>query len=120
MNGLQLHGKLEDGTNFDFDNDHKNTPSIHIDYNYHKKRTVKPGQALDIETLDDTWFIYLQTKMMLSLKFIYLSKNYMIIHLKRGNCKKLHAFHSNNLLNLYIILIFYLIFYYIFCIIKKH
>ena len=62
MNGLHLHGKLEDGTNFDFDNDHKNTPSIHIDYNYHKKGTVKPGQALDIDTLEDTWFIYLQTK----------------------------------------------------------
>ena len=88
MNGLHLHGKLEDGTNFDFDNDHKNTPSIHIYYNYHKKGTVKHGQALDIDTLDDTWFIYLQTKMMLSLKLIYLSKNYMSIHLKsRRNCK---------------------------------
>ena len=62
MNGLQLHGKLEDGTNFDFDNDPKNTPSIYFYYNYHKKGIVKPGQALDIETLDDTWFIYLQTK----------------------------------------------------------
>ena len=62
MNGLQLHGKLEDGTNFDFDNDPKNTPSIYFDYNYHKKGIVKPGQPLDIETLDDTWFIYLQTK----------------------------------------------------------
>ena len=62
MNGLQLHGKLEDGTNLDFDSDPKNTPSIYFDYNYHKKEIVKPGQALDIETLEDTWFIYLQTK----------------------------------------------------------
>ena len=27
-----------------------------------KKESLNLGQALDIETLDDTWFIYLQTK----------------------------------------------------------
>ena len=87
MNGLQLHGKLEDGTNFDFDNDPKNTPSIYFDYNYHKKVIVKPGQALDIETLDDTWFIYLQTKNDVITKIHLAVEELYDYTLKRRNCK---------------------------------
>ena len=62
MNGLHLNGILDDGSTFDFHNAPLNTPSIHIDYDYHKAGTIVRGQALDIDTLDDTWFAYLQTE----------------------------------------------------------
>lgn len=61
MNGLHLHGTLDNGEEFHFDNAPINTPSIHIDYDYKKKGTVKRGQAIDINTLKDTWFIYPKT-----------------------------------------------------------
>ena len=47
---------------FDFDNPCSNTPSIHIDYNYKKRGTVEAGQALDINNLTSTWFIFPETK----------------------------------------------------------
>ena len=61
MDGIHLHGKLDDGTNFDFDNAPINTPSIHVEYNFKKKGTKIRGQAIDINTENDTWFIYPQT-----------------------------------------------------------
>ena len=62
MTGIHLHGKLNDGMPFDFDNPCSNTPSIHIDYNYKKRGTVEAGQALDINNLTSTWFIFPETK----------------------------------------------------------
>ena len=62
MNGLHLHGTLDNGEEFNFDNAPENTPSIHIDYDYKKRGTVKRGQAIDINTINDTWFIFPQTK----------------------------------------------------------
>ena len=47
---------------FNFNNPAENTPSIHIDYDYKKRGTVKRGQAIDINTINDTWFIFPQTK----------------------------------------------------------
>jgi hypothetical protein len=47
---------------FNFDNAPENTPSIHIDYDYKKRGTVKRGQAIDINTISDTWFIFPHTK----------------------------------------------------------
>ena len=58
MNGLHLHGVLDNGDEFHFDNPCENTPSIHIDYDYKKLGTVKRGQAIDINTINDTWFIF--------------------------------------------------------------
>ena len=58
MNGLHLHGTLLNGEEFHFDNPAYNTPSIHIDYNYKKKGTVKAGQALHINTVTESWFIF--------------------------------------------------------------
>lgn len=58
MNGLHLHGILDNGDEFHFDNPCENTPSIHIDYDYKKLGTVKRGQAIDINTINDTWFIF--------------------------------------------------------------
>lgn len=61
MQGIHLHGTLLNGEAFDFDNNPLNTPSIHIDYNYKKRGTVKRGQAIDINTINDTWFIFPKT-----------------------------------------------------------
>ena len=62
MRGLHVHGILDNGEVFKFDNLPQNTPSIHIDYNYKKRGIKNPGQALDINTINDTWFIFPQTK----------------------------------------------------------
>ena len=61
INGIHLHGTLDNGEEFHFDNDPINTPSIHIDYNFKKRGVAKRGQVLDIDTLNDTWYIYPQT-----------------------------------------------------------
>ena len=61
MNGLHLHGTLDNGEEFHFDNEPINTPSIHIDYDYKKRGTKKRGQAIDINTVKDTWFIFPKT-----------------------------------------------------------
>ena len=61
MNGIHLYGKLNNGEQFQFDNPCENTPSIHIDYNYKKRGTVMRGQAIDINTINDTWFIFPKT-----------------------------------------------------------
>ncbi len=61
LDGIHLHGTLDDGSSFSFDNDPINTPSIHIDYNFKKRGVLKRGQTLDIDTLNDTWYIYPQT-----------------------------------------------------------
>ena len=62
MNGIHLHGTLKNGEEFSFDNAPENTPSIHIDYDYKKRGTVKRGQTIDINTLTDTWFIFPKTQ----------------------------------------------------------
>ena len=62
MNGIHLHGTLDDGMPFNFDNHCLNTPSIHIDYDYKKRGTVKRGQAIDINDLSSTWFIFPETE----------------------------------------------------------
>lgn len=62
LNGIHLHGTLDNGEEFHFDNKPENTPSIHIDYDYKKRGTIKRGQAIDINTIHDTWFIFPKTK----------------------------------------------------------
>ena len=60
--GIHLHGVLDNKEEFHFDNSPENTPSIHIDYNFKKRGVKKKGQTLDIDTLNDTWYIYPTTK----------------------------------------------------------
>lgn len=62
MNGLHLNGTLHNGEEFNLDKPTYSTPSIHIDYAYKKRGTVKRGQALDINTISDTWFIFPKTE----------------------------------------------------------
>lgn len=61
MTGLHLHGTLDNGEKFDLDNIPESTPSIHIDYDYHKRGIEKRGQGIDINTVDNTWFIFPST-----------------------------------------------------------
>lgn len=52
-----------------------------------KKESLNLGQALDIETLDDTWFIYLQTKNDVITKIHLAVEELYDYTLKRRNCK---------------------------------
>lgn len=62
IDGIHLHGTLDNGEEFHFDNPPINTPSIHIDYNFKKRGVQKRGQTLDIDTLNDTWYIFPTTE----------------------------------------------------------
>lgn len=53
LNGYKLKGTLDDGSNFDLIKAPLSTRSIHIEYNYKGR-----GDAIDIATLDDTWWVY--------------------------------------------------------------
>ena len=52
-NGITLSGKLNNGIDFYLHKNPETTASIHIEYNFKKR-----GDALDINTLDGTWFVY--------------------------------------------------------------
>lgn len=51
--GIHLHGKLDNGQEFNLEKPAETTASIHIEYNFKKR-----GDAIDINTLDATWFVY--------------------------------------------------------------
>ena len=53
LDGIHLHGTLDNGMRFDLDKDALSTASIHIEYNFKKR-----GDAIDIATLEGTWFVY--------------------------------------------------------------
>ena len=53
INGYQLSGKLDDGTDFNLTKAPLSTRSIHVEFNYKGR-----GDAIDIATLDDTWWVY--------------------------------------------------------------
>ncbi|MGM9970354.1 MAG: lysophospholipid acyltransferase family protein [Anaeroplasma sp.] len=61
LEGIHLYGTLDDNEEFKFDNAPINTPSIHIEYDFKKKGTINKGQAIDINDIENTWFIYPQT-----------------------------------------------------------
>jgi 1-acyl-sn-glycerol-3-phosphate acyltransferase len=83
MNGLHLHGILDNGEEFNFDSAPENTPSIHIDYDYKKRGTKKRGQALDINTIHDTWFIFPQTKNEVVTKIHFAVEALYDLHTKK-------------------------------------
>jgi protein-arginine kinase activator protein McsA len=83
MNGLHLHGILDNGEEFNFDSNPENTPSIHIDYDYKKRGTKKRGQALDINTIHDTWFIFPQTKNEVVTKIHFAVEALYDLHTKK-------------------------------------
>ena len=83
MNGLHLHGILDNGEEFNFDSTPENTPSIHIDYDYKKRGTKKRGQALDINTIHDTWFIFPQTKNEVVTKIHFAVEALYDLHTKK-------------------------------------
>jgi hypothetical protein len=83
MNGLHLHGILDNGEEFNFDSAPENTPSIHIDYDYKKRGTQKRGQALDINTIHDTWFIFPQTKNEVVTKIHFAVEALYDLHTKK-------------------------------------
>lgn len=52
-NGFTFLGKLDDGTTFNLNKVPTSTRSVHIEYNYKGR-----GDALDIATLDETWWVF--------------------------------------------------------------
>lgn len=61
INGYQFKGTLDDGSPFDLVKTPLSTRSIHIEYNYKGK-----GDAIDIATLEDTWWVYPQNNCLLT------------------------------------------------------
>ena len=55
-NGFTMHGKLDDGTDFDFHRTVRSMYSCHIEYNFKER-----GDAIDLATLDKTYFVFPQT-----------------------------------------------------------
>ncbi len=53
QDGVTLDGKLDDKTHFHLHKPVHTMPSIHVEYDYKER-----GDALDIATVDDTWFVY--------------------------------------------------------------
>lgn len=53
INGFQFEGILDDNTPFNLVKPPLSTRSVHIEYNYKNR-----GDALDIATNEDTWFVY--------------------------------------------------------------
>ena len=51
--GFTFLGKLDDGTTFNLNKVPTSTRSVHIEYNYKGR-----GDALDIATLDETWWVF--------------------------------------------------------------
>jgi len=77
MDGIHLNGTLKDGSEFSYHTAPHETPSVHIDYNYHKTGIVKPGPGVCIGNKNDTWFILPQTtddvitKIMMATEALY-------------------------------------------------
>ncbi len=72
LSGIYLNGKLDNGTEFNLFKPAESTASLHIEYNFKKR-----GDAMDINTLDSTWFVYplnydnIITKMHFATEAIY-------------------------------------------------
>lgn len=55
-NGITMSGTLSDGTNFEFNRTVASMRSLHIEYNFKKR-----GDAIDLATLKDTYFVFPKT-----------------------------------------------------------
>ena len=76
MNGFKVWGKSADGTDFEMVKPVESLYSCHIEYQY----LFKHGDCIDLNTLDDTWYIYPKgdnfavTKMALATEELYNNK----------------------------------------------
>ena len=76
MNGFRVWGKSADGTTFEMVKPVESLYSCHIEYQY----LFKHGDCIDLNTLDDTWYIYPKgdnfavTKMALATEELYNNK----------------------------------------------
>jgi hypothetical protein len=75
MDGFHVHGVEPDGESFDMDIPVPALYSCHIEYEY----LGKYGDCIDLNTLDDTWYIYPEgdrfavTKMALATEELYFA-----------------------------------------------
>ena len=76
MNGFKVWGESSDGTTFEMVKPVESLYSCHIEYQY----LFKHGDCIDLNTLDDTWYIYPKgdkfavTKMALATEELYNNK----------------------------------------------
>ena len=76
MNGFRVWGSSADGTKFEMVKPVESLYSCHIEYQY----LFKHGDCIDLNTLDDTWYIYPKgdkfsvTKMALATEELYNNK----------------------------------------------
>ena len=76
MNGFKVWGSSADGTTFEMVKPVESLYSCHIEYQY----LFKHGDCIDLNTLDDTWYIYPKgdnfavTKMALATEELYNNK----------------------------------------------
>ena len=67
--GYTLDGTLDDGSKFYLEKPCLSTRSMHIEFDYRGR-----GNALDIATIDDTWFAYPKTKGAILMKFNFATE----------------------------------------------
>ena len=68
-NGYTLDGTLKDNTTFHLEKPCLSTRSVHIEFDYRGK-----GNAIDIATIDETWFAYPKNKGSIVMKFNFATE----------------------------------------------
>ena len=68
-NGYTLNGTLKDNTTFHLEKPCLSTRSVHIEFDYRGK-----GNAIDIATIDETWFAYPKNKGSIVMKFNFATE----------------------------------------------
>lgn len=59
--GFTMSGTLDSGEEFSFKRSVKSMRSLHVEFDFKKKGIPAPGDAIDLATVDSTWFVFPKT-----------------------------------------------------------
>jgi len=60
--GFTMSGTLDDGSDFSFNRPCLTMESVHIEYDFKKRGVTKRGAIIDLCTMEDTYFVFPETK----------------------------------------------------------